>query len=124
MRKSRKFLLASVLLLVLFSLSCWAEDGITLSESEYQTLKTALITADEQLTQSEQEINSLKNLLKEQDSQLETLTNQLNEASQSLKKLKNAVGWNSVKIVVVGVAGFALGGFTAWLLMGGLNAHN
>lgn len=116
--------MASVLLLVLFSLSCWAEGGVTLSESEFQTLKTALIQADEQLTQSEQEIDSLKSLLKEQDSQLQTLTNQLNEASASLRKLKNATSWNSVKMVIVGVAGFALGGFSAWLLMGGLNAHN
>ena len=124
MRKSRRFLLASVLLLVLFSLSCWAEGGITLSESEFQTLKTALIQADEQLTKSEQEIDSLKSLLKEQDSQLQTLTNQLNEASESLRKLKSGASWNSVKMVIVGVAGFALGGFSAWLLMGGLNAHN
>lgn len=124
MVRSRRFLLASVLLLVLFSLSCWAEGGVTLSESEFQTLRTALIQADEQLTQSEQEIGRLQSLLKEQDSQLETLTRQLNEASQSLRKLKNATGWNSVKMVIVGVAGIALGGVTTWLLMGGLNAHN
>ena len=66
----------------------------------------------------------MQNLLKEQDSQLATLTNQLNEASASLRKLKSEAGWNSVKMVIVGVAGFALGGFSAWLLMGGLNAHN
>lgn len=124
MRRCGRFLWASVCLLVLFSLSCWAEGGVTLSESEFQTLRTALIQADEQLTQSEQEIDSLRNLLKEQDSQLATLTTQLNEASASLRKLKSVAGWNSVKMVIVGVAGFALGGFSAWLLMGGLNAHN
>lgn len=124
MVRSRRFLLASVLLLVLFSLSCWAEGGVTLSESEFQTLRTALIQADEQLTRSEQEISRLQTLLEEQDSQLQTLMNQLNEASASLRKLKNATGWNSVKMVIVGVAGIALGGVTTWLLMGGLNAHN
>ena len=124
MRRLRKFLLASACLLALCLLSCWAEGGITLSDSEFQTLKTALITADKQLTQSEQEISNLKSLLDEQDSQLQMLTKQLDEASKSLQKLKNATTWNSVKIVVVGVAGFALGGFSVWLLMGGLNAHN
>ena len=124
MRRSRKFLLASVFLLVLFSLSCWAEGGVTLSESEFQTLRTALIQADEQLTRSEQEIDSLQSLLNEQDSRLATLMTQLDEASQSLRKLKTEATWNSIKMVVIGVAGFALGGFSAWLLMGGLNAHN
>ena len=109
---------------MLFSLSCWAEGGVTLSESEFQTLRTALIQADEQLTRSEQEIDSLQSLLNEQDSRLATLMTQLDEASQSLRKLKTEATWNSIKMVVIGVAGFALGGFSAWLLMGGLNAHN
>ena len=111
--------MSSVLLLVLFSLSCWAEGGATLSESEFQTLRTALIQADEQLTQSEQEIDSLRNLLKEQDSQLATLTSQLNEASASLRKLKSEATWNHVKMIVVGVLGVALGGASVYLIMGG-----
>ena len=111
--------MASVCLLVLSLAFCWAEGGITLSESEFQTLKTALIQADEQLTQSEQEIDSLRNLLKEQDSQLATLTNQLNEASESLRKLKSEATMNHVKMIVIGVLGVALGGASVYLMMGG-----
>lgn len=133
MRRCERFLWASVCLLVLFSLSCWAEGGVTLSESEFQTLKTALMQADEQLEKSEQTIGTLKtrldesltecvrltDLLKTQDGQLETLEQQLKTASESLRKLKSEATWNHVKMIVVGVLGIALGGASVYLIMGG-----
>ena len=124
---------ASVCLLVLFSVSLWAEGGITLSESEFQTLKTALIQADEQLKTSEQTIGTLKtrldesltecgrltDLLKTQDGQLQTLEQQLRTASESLRKLKSEATWNHVKMIVIGVLGVALGGASVYFIMGG-----
>lgn len=124
---------ASVCLLVLFSVSLWAEGGITLSESEFQTLKTALIQADEQLKTSEQTIGTLKtrldesltecvrltDLLKTQEGQLETLEQQLRTASESLRKLKSEATLNHVKMIVIGVLGVALGGASVYFIMGG-----
>ena len=126
-------MLASVLLLVLSSPFCWAEDGITLSESEFQTLRTALTKADEQLEKSEQTIGTLKtrlkesltecvrltDLLKTQDGQLETLEQQLRTASESLRKLKSEATWNHVKLIMVGVLGVVLGGTSVYFIMGG-----
>lgn len=126
-------MLASVLLLVLSSPFCLAEDGITLSESEFQTLRTALTQADEQLEKSEQTIGTLKtrldesltecgrltDLLKTQDSRLETLEQQLRTASESLRKLKSEATWNHVKLIMVGVLGVVLGGTSVYFIMGG-----
>lgn len=134
-------------MLVLFSLSLWGGGGITLSESEYLTLKTALQMADEQLTKSETLIDSLQNQLKEsreksmtlqteclnlqtecvnlqerlktQDGQLTTLTMQLDSALESLSKLKRDATKNNVIIFLVGIAGLALGGSVVFLLTGG-----
>lgn len=133
MRGSRIFLSASVLSLLLSLPFCWAEGGITLSADEYQTLKTALMQADEQLTESESLISdlqslleesereclNLKDLLKTQESQLQMLTSQLNEASQSLRRLKSEATWNSVRIWLIGLAGIALGGTASYLILGG-----
>lgn len=133
MRRCERFLWASVCLLVLFSVSLWAEGGITLSESEFQTLKTALIQADEQLKTSEQTIGTLKtrldesltecvrltDLLKTQEGQLETLEQQLRTASESLRKLKSEATLNHVKMIVIGVLGVALGGASVYFIMGG-----
>lgn len=133
MRRCERFLWASVCLLVLSLAFCWAEGGITLSESEFQTLRTALIQADEQLQKSEQTIGTLKtrldesltecgrltDLLKTQDGQLETLEQQLRTASESLRKLKSEATLNHVKMIVIGVLGVALGGASVYLMMGG-----
>lgn len=140
MRKSRTFLCALVLSLVLSSLSCWAEGGITLSDSEFQMLRETLRTADEQLQKSESEMATLRiqltesqslseNLqiqceglvsqLRTQDEALVTLENQLDEALKSLTKLKREASWNNVIFVIVGVAGFALGSSLALLFIGG-----
>ena len=140
MRKSRRFLLGLLVLLAL-SLPCFAVNGdVTLTQSEFQTLKTALQMADKQLTESENEIKTLKeklaesetlasnlkleseNLLIQLDAQskaLETLTAQLDSALKSLKTLKTETKVNNVILIIVGVAGVALGGSLAFLILGG-----
>ena len=147
MRKSEKFLLGLVVLVSL-CLPCYAVSGdVTLTQSEFQTLKTALQMADKQLTESENQISNLQeqlkasqnksmtlqteclnlqtqceNLqaqLKTQDEQLGTLTMQLDSALASLKKLKKETTLNNVILVIVAVAGIALGGTVSYLIFGG-----
>lgn len=114
-------------------------EQITLSISEWNTLKAALIQADEQLTKSEAEIQTLKEQLQTssglvttlrsqsqtleaqlnvQNSQLETLTKQLNEAWTSLQKSKNAIITDRVIMIIVGTACLALGGVVGYLIGG------
>lgn len=147
MRRSKRFLLGLVVLVSL-CLPCYAVSGdVTLTQGEFQTLKTALQMADKQLTESETLISNLQeqlkvsqnksmtlqteclnlqtrceNLqaqLKTQDEQLETLTMQLDSALKSLKTLKKETTINNVILVVVAVAGIALGGTVSYLIFGG-----
>lgn len=147
MRRSEKFLLGLVVLVSL-CLPCYAVSGdVTLTQSEFQTLKTALQMADKQLTESENQISNLQeqlkasqnksmtlqteclnlrtqceNLqaqLKTQDEQLGTLTMQLDSALASLKTLKKETTINNVILVIVAVAGIALGGTVSYLIFGG-----
>lgn len=140
MKRSGRFFLG-LLALVLFCLPCFAEDGnVTLTASEFQTLRTALQMADKQLTESENLINSLQIQLKSateisdnlriqcdslrtrlatQDEQLETLTMQLDSALKSLNKLKKETTLNNVILVVVGIIGVAVGGSVSFLIFGG-----
>lgn len=147
MRRSEKFLLGLVVLVSL-CLPCYAVSGdVTLTQSEFQTLKTALQMADKQLTESETLISNLQEQLKEsqeksmtlqteclnlqtqcenlqaqlktQDEQLGTLTMQLDSALASLKKLKKETTINNVILVIVAVAGIALGGTVSYLIFGG-----
>lgn len=139
--KRLKRLLLGLLVSVLLCLPCFAESGdVTLTQSEFQTLKTALQMADKQLKESETEISNLKTrltesqtlvtdlqtksanlqvLLNEQDNQLETLETQLDSALKSLTKLKNATKLNNVILVIVGVIGIAVGSSITLLLVGG-----
>ena len=127
-----KFLLSvSVLLLLSFSYTFCSE--VTITESELNTLKTALITADEALQTSEKEIANLKTrlsisltesaklseMLKTQSNQLATLETQLKEASTSLQKLKNVNDLNYVKIYIAGALGIVFGGALMYLFVGG-----
>lgn len=147
MRRSERFLLGLVAF-ALLCLPCYAVSGdVTLTQSEFQTLKTALQVADKQLTESENQISNLQeqlkmsqnksmtlqteclnlqtqceNLqaqLKTQNEQLGTLTMQLDSALASLKKLKKETTLNNVILVIVAVAGIALGGTVSYLIFGG-----
>ena len=140
MKRVKSFFLGLAVSLLL-SLPCFAEGGsVTLTANEFQTLKIALQTADEQLTKSENEILSLKerlgqsqelvtnlqirsenllSLLNEQEKDLGTLTMQLDEALTSLRKLKNETKTNSIILVIVGAVGIVLGGSLVFLLIGG-----
>lgn len=140
MKRLEKFFLGLAVSLLL-SLPCFAEGGsVTLTASEFQTLKIALQTADEQLTKSENEIVSLKErlkesqelvtnlqiksenlllLLNEQEKDLGTLTMQLDTALKSLKKLKNETTTNNVILIIIGAVGIVLGGSLVFLLIGG-----
>ena len=147
MRSSKRFLLGLVVF-ALLCLPCYAVSGdVTLTQSEFQTLKTALQMADKQLTESENQISNLQNQLKEsqeksmtlqteclnlrtqcenlqaqlkmQDNQLTTLTTQLDSALKSLKMMKIETTLNNVILVVVAVAGIALGGTVSYLIFGG-----
>lgn len=117
--KSLKKLFCGLVLLAVLCCPLYAEgDLITISISEFQTLKTALKTADEQLTLSAQEIQELKSTLNGQDRELETLKRQLNEALGSLKKSENAITFNGVKIIIVGACCLMIGGAIGYLIRG------
>ena len=140
MKRLEKFFLGLAVSLLL-SLPCFAEGGsVTLTASEFQTLKIALQTADEQLTKSENEIVSLKerlkesqelvtnlqiksenllSLLNEQEKDLGTLTMQLDTALTSLNKLKKETQQNNVILIIIGAVGIVLGGSLVFLLIGG-----
>ena len=140
MKRLKGFFLGLAVSLLL-SLPCFAEGGsVTLTASEFQTLKTALQTADEQLTKSENEIKSLQtrlkesqelvtnlqirsenllSLLNEQEKDLGTLTMQLDTALTSLSKLKKETQLNNVILIIVGALGIVLGGSAVFLLVGG-----
>lgn len=110
-----------------------------MSIDEFQTLKQALIQADEQLTLSENQLENLRTQLGKseelvtelrsqsqtlslqldrQNAQLETLTTQLDGAWTSLSRLKNATTFErvimwvtaGVCLVVGGVIGYNIGG--------------
>lgn len=136
MQKSRTFFYGLAVFLVLCSASLWAE-GVTLTDGEFQALKTALMLADEQLTESEQEISNLQSLLKTQDgllldlkteldkslslcneqqAQLLMLTGQLETASTSLQKLKNEQTGKTIKMILAGVACLVVGGAVGVLI--------
>lgn len=136
MRNSRRFLLG-LAVSVLLCLPSFSEGGVTLTDSEFQTLRTALTTADLKLTESEnligtlqcqlkeqnmrlstlqKELNDSERLCNEQQAQLKTLTERLTKASESLQKLKNERTGKTIKMILIGVACVAVGGAVGYFV--------